>query len=150
MLAMKTPALFCSTPAPYPQCSCQMSSSPGDVRIVGIVCVPAPLRVPFCITATRGCRPCTSTGETRRIGAVMRNQIQIDRPERVVRAHQLELLVPEQIAEVDRAELSEGNHAADRLAILGIGRNVLRREGGTGRIGLAAPWQRGLQHAASG
>ena len=36
--AMKTPALFCSMPAPYDQCSCQMSSSPGDVRMVGIAC----------------------------------------------------------------------------------------------------------------
>src|SRR5260221_665089 len=62
-LAMNTPALFCSIPAPYPQCSCQISSSPGEVRIVGIACVPAPLRVPFCITATRGCSACTSCGE---------------------------------------------------------------------------------------
>src|SRR4029453_19362534 len=60
--AMNTPALFCSMPAPKDQCSCQMSSRPGDDRMVGIACVPAPLRVPFCITATRGCRPWTSTG----------------------------------------------------------------------------------------
>jgi hypothetical protein len=33
---MKTPALFCSIPALYDQWSCQMSSRPGDERIVGI------------------------------------------------------------------------------------------------------------------
>ena len=61
--AMKTPALFCSMPAPYDQCSCQMSSRPGDDRIVVIAERAAPLRVPFCITATRGCTACTSCGD---------------------------------------------------------------------------------------
>ena len=54
MFAMNTPALFNSIPALYDQCSCQISSSPGDDLMVFIVSVPAPLRVPFCMIATRG------------------------------------------------------------------------------------------------
>ena len=115
---MKTPALFCSIPALKAQCSCQMSSRPGDVRSVGIVCAPAPLRVPFCITATRGCSACTSAADpTNR--AVVRHHVEIDRADRIGRAHQLVFVVPQQIAEIDRAELAEREQAAHRLAVLG-------------------------------
>ena len=43
-----------------------MSSRPGDVRIVGIACVPAPLRVPFFITA-----PCAALHAANRSGRVV-------------------------------------------------------------------------------
>src|SRR3954447_1537421 len=54
MLAMKSPGLFNSIPALYDQCNCHRSSNPGEVRIVLMASTPPPLRVPFCMMATRG------------------------------------------------------------------------------------------------
>ena len=93
------------------------------MRIVGIACAPAPLRVPFCMIATRGCTRVHQRRRTRRVesrGA--ETKYEIDRADRIVRAHQVEFFVPQQIAEIDRAELAERDHAADRLGVLRIGR----------------------------
>ena len=63
MFAICSPGVFCSTNPLYDQCICQTPSSPGDEKIVVIGPTAAPLRVPFCTSATRGWSPCTNGRE---------------------------------------------------------------------------------------
>jgi len=61
--------------------------------------------------------------------------------DRVGRAHHLELFGPPEIAEVDDAEFTESNHAADRLRIVGIAKIRFvgpRRKAGTRRVRASA------------
>jgi hypothetical protein len=67
----------------------------------------------------------------------MRDDEEVHRADGVERADEVELFVPCQIAEIDGAELAEGQHEADRTRVL---RGVNRTPGHavTGGIRLAA------------
>ena len=84
--------------------------------------------------ATRGRSAWTSTSRVRDRLAVMRHDEQIDGADAVGRAHQVEFLVPGQVAEVRHAEPAERDDAADRLRVLGRIR-ILRLVAGAVRIG---------------
>src|SRR5262249_60929161 len=58
-------------------------------------------------------------GGIRNAETVMRDHEQVDGSDRIVRAHQLEFLVPGEVAEMRDAELAERHDAADRLRVLG-------------------------------
>ncbi len=73
---------------------------------------------------------------------MMRHEVEIDGPDRIVRAHQIAFVVPQQIAEIDRLELAERHDAADRLAVLRIVRVLARLELVAVRIRLAAAGER--------
>ena len=103
-----------------------------------------PLRVPLFSTATRGRK---RVDQYRCVGnglAVVRDDEEIDGADSVGRAHQIELFVPGQIAEVRDTEAAKGHDAADGLRILGWIR-ILRFETGAIGIRLATAWQRGLE-----
>ena len=92
----------------------------------------------------------------RRIGdtrTVVRDHEEVDRTDEIVRAHQLHLFVPEQVAEVGGAKPPEGDDAANRLAVFRIVGDVFRLCRGARRVGPARTGRAGerrLQHVASG
>ena len=137
MFAMNTPGLFCSIPALYDQCSCQMSSSPGDDRIVFIASTSRALARAVLHDRHARLHAVHERRRVRRIEPVMRHKEHVHRPDGIVRAHQLVFLVPQQIAEIDRAELTEGDHAADRLSVVIGRRHVFRRDARARGIRLA-------------
>ena len=55
---------------------------------------------------------------------VMRNDVRVDRANKIFRAGQVVFLVPGQIAEIGDAEFSEGNHHAHGLFILSADEGV--------------------------
>ena len=81
---------------------------------------------------------------------MVRNDIEIDGADGIVRAHQIELAVPQQVAEIDHAELAERDQAADRLAVLVERIRVLGLEVGAAGIRLAAAGKRRLDRLAAG
>ncbi len=82
---------------------------------------------------------------------MMRGEVQIDRPNRVIRAHQLLFLIPGEVAQIDRTKLAVGDYHADRHRVIGVyARLIPGHKAGTSRIGPAAPGKRGLQHLAVG
>ena len=87
---------------------------------------------------------------SRLIEAVMRCEIQVNRAHEIVRAHEVVFLVPQQVAKIDRPELPERDHAADRLAVVIGGTVVLFLEVGAGRVRLSAAGQRRLDRGARG
>ena len=79
--------------------------------------------------------------------AVVRHHEQVDRTDEIVRAHQLPLFVPEEVAEIDQPELPVGHHAAHRGCVVVRRRRVwLLLDACAGRVRLAAAGQRVLQH----
>ena len=52
--------------------------------------------------------------------SVMGDDPQVDRADAILRTHQVEFLVPRQIAEMQHAEFSKSDMASDRLRILGL------------------------------
>src|SRR5712691_6695408 len=84
----------------------------------------------------------------RGIHSVMQTQKHINSAEAVIRTHQLEFLVPRQIAQVNRAKVSEPQVGPDRHRVLGI---VLSRlEARTIWIRPASSWQRRLDRLTGG
>ena len=79
----------------------------------------------------------------------MRDDEQVDRPDGVGRAHQLELLVDRQVAEMQRPERAEAQVDADRLRVVA---QVLRcpLEVGAVGVGLAGAGKRLVDHLACG
>src|SRR5215472_13553739 len=78
---------------------------------------------------------------------MMGDDEQIDRSDRIVRAHQLEFLVPGEVAEMRDAELAKRHDAADRLRVLGwIG--ILRLEGRARGVRAAAAREWRLLHGS--
>ena len=148
VLAMNIPGCVYSWPLSSEKCSCQRSSRPGEEWTVCMVSGSPPLRVPSFMMATRGCSACTSTGELELACPWCRPRRTSIGAEAVVRAHQLELLVLGDVAQVSGAEFAEGDVDADRLRVLGI--VVSRLEIGAVGIGLAGAGQRGLDHLAGG
>src|SRR5437773_796371 len=61
---------------------------------------------------------------------MMRDDPQIDGADAILRAHQVELLVPGEIAEMQHPKFSKSDVASDRLRILGFV-HLLRSEAGT-------------------
>src|SRR5438128_448728 len=61
---------------------------------------------------------------------MMRDDPQIDSADAILRAHQVEFLVPGEIAEMQHPKFSKSDVASDRLRILGL-IHFLRREAGT-------------------
>ena len=98
-----------------------------------------PFRVPLFMIATRGRRPCTSAGEFDAFDPVVRDEIQIDVADSVHGAHDVELAVPRQIAEIDRPELPERHDEPRRRSVVGIevGALVLLLHARARGIGLA-------------
>src|SRR5215831_16091794 len=78
----------------------------------------------------------------------MRDDEEIHRADRVLRAHQLELFVPREVAEMRRAELAERDDAADGLRVLARIR-ILRLIRRAVRIRLAGARQRSLDVLAA-
>ena len=103
---MNIPGTVYSWPLSSEKCICHRSSRPGDEWTVFIASGWPPLRVPLFMMATRGCSACTSTWNSSSPARDATRE-DIHRADAVVRAHQLEFLVPGQIAEMHRAELSE-------------------------------------------
>ena len=118
-LAMNRAGAF-SRPTLYDQCSCHRSSMPDgflqsgeDLR-----------RAAFARTVVHHHDARTQRlherGRSRFLEPVVRGQIQIDRADAVGRAHQIELAVPGEIAEIDRAEAAVGEHESRRLTVVRI------------------------------
>ena len=84
------------------------------------------------------------------VDSMMRGQVQIHRPDGIVRTHQSLFRVPGVIAQIDRAELAVRDDRAHRVAIVGVdARFVARLKGRTFRVGLARAGSaryRSLQH----
>src|ERR1700687_603095 len=72
---------------------------------------------------------------------MVRRQVHIHGSDGIVRAHQLQLLIPGQIAEIEQAEISEGDERSERARVLGR-ISVTLRTGRTERIGLSGAWER--------
>ena len=147
-LAMNMPGTVYSCPLSCEKCSCQKSSRPGDECRIRIASGCPPLRVPLLMIAdARRERVHEHLGVRDRL-SVVRDDEQIDGADRIGRAHQVELLVPGDVAQVSDAELAERDDAADRLRVLGLV-HFLRLEARAVRVGLAAAGQRRLERRAS-
>src|SRR5690606_14475204 len=83
------------------------------------------------------------------IKPVVRGDVQVHGAQPVLRTDEVELLRDEQIAEVDGAELTETDQAADRLPVF-IASPRCRTLGRAPAGGLAGSGERGRKHAAPG
>jgi hypothetical protein len=72
------------------------------------------------ITTTRGLQRSNERRRPRLLEAVVRRQVQIDRADPVDRAHQIELGVPREIAQVDRSKAAIREHEPRGLAVIRI------------------------------
>ena len=83
---------------------------------------------------------------------MVRRQVHVHRADPVRGTHQIELRVPRQVAEIDRAEVAECQHEARRVAVVGIEIRafVFSLHAGAGGVGLPTARQIGLEDGGRG